>query len=271
MSDQNPATHSLTPQPVSAAEADLKLRLLQAQVANEEVRLERAKRDDLREKQETELKLRQQQAQTKRAELELANLERESAKANAEQQEARVYTFAEQVSDQSIKQAISEIAKLARRFPGQPLTIRLTSPGGSVYHGFALYDFLRSLSKGGNQIIVEVLGMAASMGGIVLQAGDIRRVGEQAFVLVHEVSSGTEGKVSLQQDRLDQSWRLWDKLAHILSRRAKASFEAKASKRKGAKVKKAMAPLAIKKKAFKFDWWLDAEEAVALGFADEIM
>ena len=244
----------------NAEELALKLRLLQAQVADAELKLEKARRDDARAEEEAHLKMQQLRALTEKAELELANLKRESAKSSADAQEARIYTFADQVNDLTIKQAISDIAKMARRFPGEPLTIRLTSPGGSVYHGFALYDFLRSLSKGGNKITVEVLGMAASMGGILLQAGDIRKVGEESMVLIHEVSSGTEGKVSLQQDRLDQSWRLWDKLAHILARRAKATGK-----------KKTMTAAQIKRKSYKFDWWLDAKEAVKLGFADKLI
>lgn len=265
MNEQNPNIPNPNPQTVSTTqsaqrEAELKQQLLEAQVADAQLKVEKLKREEAREKLDQELKLRQQTAQTERAELELANLKRESSKANASAQEAMEYTFSEGVNDQSVKAAIKELGELTRRFPGRPLTFILTSPGGSVLHGFALYDYLRSLSKKGHKLTVQVFGMAASMGGILLQAGDVRQIGEASEVLIHEVSSGTMGKVSEQQDRLDFSHHLWDKLAKILSKRAKASGK-----------KNAMTPAQIKKKAYKFDWWLEAKDAVRLGFADEIL
>lgn len=256
---------SASPAPSSAPaltsrEVELRIQLLECQVTDAQLKIEKSRRDEAREKQESDLKLRQLIAQTDRAELELANLHRESAKAKASAQEAMEYTFSEQVTDASVKAAIKELGELSRRFPGRPLTFILTSPGGSVLHGFALYDYLRSLSKKGHKVTVQVFGMAASMGGILLQAGDVRQIGAESEVLIHEVSSGTMGKVSEQQDRLDFSHRLWDKLANILAQRAKASGK-----------KRTMTAAQIKKRAFKYDWWLDAKEAVRLGFADEIL
>lgn len=247
-------------QPFNLEESSLRLRLLKAQADDLEFRIEKAKRDDARAEEESTLKMRQLRAQADKAELELANMKRDSARANATAHEAMEYTFSDAVTDASVKAAIAELGTLARRFPGRPLTFILTSPGGSVLHGFALYDYLRSLSKKGHKLTVQVFGMAASMGGILLQAGDVRQIGANSEVLIHEVSSGTQGKVSEQQDRIDFSHRLWDKLAKILSQRAKSTGK-----------KTAMSAAQIKKAAFKYDWWLDAREAVRLGFADQII
>ena len=119
--------------------------------------------------------------------------------------------------------------------------------------GLALFDYIQDLRKSGHHITVVALGMAASMGGILLQAGDKRIVGRHAMVLIHEVASGAQGKVSEMVDSLEFSNKLWDKLAKILSERS------------------VMNAGQIKKKAYKKDWWLDAEETVKLGFADEIL
>ena len=45
----------------------------------------------------------------------------------------------------------------------------------------------------------------------------------------------------------------WDKLAHILAFRSHLTVAE------------------VKRKAYRFDWWLTAKEAVADGFADEIL
>jgi len=209
-------------------EADLKLRLLRAQVADAE-------------------------ADAEKSQLDLEKARRERDVAMAEAQEALVYTFYDAVNGESVKTALAELGKWHRRFPGRPLTIILNSPGGSVIAGLALFDYIRHLRAGGHYVTVVALGYAASMGGILLQAGDRRVVGREAMLLIHEVSSGTQGKVSDMEDDVRYTGRLWDKLAKILSERSHLTHRQ------------------IKARAKRVDWWLDASEAVKLGFADEIL
>lgn len=209
-------------------EADLKIRLLRAQVADAERKAEKTA-------------------------LELENLQRETERARAEAQESLVYNFYDNVNVDSIRTCIAELGKWSRRFPGKPIKIILNSPGGRVLDGLALYDYLRLLRASGHHVTVVALGRAASMGGILLQAGDRRVIGKEALLLIHEVSSGTQGKVSEMQDDLQFTGLLWDKLAKILAERSKLSFRQ------------------IKARAKRVDWWLDASEAVKLGFADEVL
>lgn len=248
MSSQNaPASPDL-----SREEQELKVRLLKAQTSKAEFDLAKAQRDDKNARREACHKRRQLAAQTKKAELDLANAQRERSKALAEDAEARVFTFYGPVTVDTCKAAIADLSKISRRFPKQPLTVVLNSPGGSVLDGLALYDHIEDLRRNGHRVTVKVRGMAASMGGILLQAGDKRVVGPEAMVLIHAVSAGTVGEVNHMQDRVDFSKRLWEKLSKVLARRSKMTAEQ------------------IREKSFKFDWWLSAEEAVELGFADEI-
>jgi ATP-dependent protease ClpP protease subunit len=60
------------------------------------------------------------------------------------------------------------------------------------------------------------------------------------------------GNITQLEHRLEFSKKLWDKLAVILAKRSKRT------------------PDEIKAKCKNYDWWLDAQEAVDLGFADEI-
>lgn len=241
-----------TPPAPSAAEAALKLRQLELQVQEAELKLGKLKQGARQELEEAELNLRQSRATARKAEIDLANAEREASRANAEAAEACTFSFYDEVNWETTRTAIAELGKISRRFPGQPLTLILNSPGGSVIAGLALYDHIQDLRRRGHHVTVKCRGMAASMGGILLQSGDTRVVGPEAMILIHEVSSGTAGKVNEMQDRIDFSKRLWDKLARILA--ARSTMSAKQ----------------IKDKAFKYDWWLSAKEAVKLGFADEI-
>lgn len=99
---------------------------------------------------------------------------------------------------------------------------------------------------------VVVRGMAASMGGIVLQAGDERVVGEEAEVLIHVVSAGTEGPLYTMEDSVEYFKRLWTKLSKILARRSK------------------LTDTQVRARCARKNWWFDAATAVELGFADRI-
>lgn len=233
-------------------EASLKLEQLRQQV--EQTRLDnvRRRREERTAKQASVLDLRTKQANAEKAELDLEGARRKDALEKASDIENGEYQFCEGVNWDTVKAAIAELNKLSRRNPGKPLTVTLNSPGGSVIAGLALYDHIRDLSRRGHHMTVKVRGMAASMGGILLQAGDTRVIGPEALVLIHEVSSGTQGKVSEMQDDINFSRMLWVKLSKILAKRSTMTDEE------------------IREKAHKFDWWLDADEAIALGFADQI-
>jgi ATP-dependent Clp endopeptidase proteolytic subunit ClpP len=233
-------------------EAKLKLKQLENSVATGTLDLKKRRRDERNAAENSKLDLRTKRAAAEKAEVETKNAKRLAALAEADDMMNGCYTFYQGVMDDSVRPALQDLNKLSRLNPGKPLTITLNSPGGSVLAGLALYDHIRELSARGHHVTVKVRGMAASMGGILLQAGDKRVVGPEALVLIHEVAAGTQGKVSEMQDRVNFSRKLWDKLAVILAKRSKMSAEE------------------IQEKAHKFDWWLDAEEALALGFADEI-
>lgn len=202
---------------------------------------------------EEELLYRKLSAETLRSELLLNEAIRNEMHAEAESQSPFVYTFYDGVTSESVKECMAEIDEYARHNPGEPITIRLNSPGGFVIDGLALYDFLQDVRKRGHMITVIALGQAASMGGILLQAGDRRVMGRNAFLLIHEVHSGDEGKTSERKDSIEFSRRLEQKLLAILAKRSKLSVRE------------------IKALWERKDWWLTAGEAVKLGFADEIL
>jgi ATP-dependent Clp endopeptidase proteolytic subunit ClpP len=165
---------------------------------------------------------------------------------------ARIYTFYEQVKSESVSKCMEKLGEWSRRDPGQPIKIILNSPGGSVLDGLALYDYIRELRTLGHQVEVIALGMAASMGGVLLQSGDKRTMGKNAWLLIHEVSTGAIGNISEMEEELEFSKRLQDGIVSILAERS------------------SMTTTQIKRKWKKTDWWLSAQEALELGFVDAI-
>lgn len=199
-----------------------------------------------RETLRKQLELRKLLAETETEEM---NVARKKALASAH----RVYTFYGSVNAANISSCMSELGIWSREFPGKPLTVIFNSPGGFVDDGMALYDYLLHLRSLGHHVTTIALGRAASMGGVLLQAGDVRVIGPNAFILIHEVAAGTEGKLSLMAEDIAFWKRQEGKLLKILAQRASLTVTQ------------------IKRRWHKTDWWLDADEAIALGFADAVL
>lgn len=140
------------------------------------------------------------------------------------------------------------------RNPGKEITITFNSPGGSVFDGFALYDFIQELKRRGHRITTKCLGAAMSMGAVLLQAGDVRKMSCNAFFLIHEVQLFNSGTTSTSstEDTLNLQRKLQRRIATQLAERSSLSAEE------------------IEDKWRKYDWMMEAEEALELGFVDEI-
>jgi len=63
-----------------------------------------------------------------------------------------------------------------------PINIILNTDGGSVTHGMAIYDSIKSCK---NFVSIQVIGNAMSMGSIILQAADCRKMSENAKFMMH--------------------------------------------------------------------------------------
>ena len=129
-----------------------------------------------------------------------------------------------------------------------PLTVRLNSPGGSVFDAVAIHNALRRHS---GPVSVWIDGIAASAASYVAMAGDELVMPENAFLMIHDPSglvSGTAVDMRAMAEALD---------------RIKGSLVAGYAAKSG-RTEDDIAALMTR------ETWLDAAEAVALGFADRI-
>jgi len=233
-------------------ESALKIVQLETSVASAKLDLKKKKRDDKYAIESAKLDLRSKRAAAEKIEAEARSAVRNLRLAESEDSLNCEYKFLKGVTDETVTAALVELDRISRMNPGAPITITLNSPGGLVNTGLALYDHIRELSARGHHMTVKVRGMAASMGGVMLQAGDTRVIGPRAMLMIHEPSGGTIGKLHDMEDRIAVTRRLWDMLADILAERSTMTADELIEKTK------------------KFDWWLSAEEAVEQGFADQI-
>lgn len=126
------------------------------------------------------------------------------------------------------------------------LNIHINSPGGIVSEGRAIFNRLKSHA---GRKIVHVDSEASSIAALIAMAGDEIRMLEGAVMLVHRAWGVTIGNANVHRDRI-RDLEIIDK----------AQVETYAVRTK-------MKPDAIIK-LMDEDRYMDAEEAVRLGFAD---
>jgi ATP-dependent Clp endopeptidase proteolytic subunit ClpP len=152
----------------------------------------------------------------------------------------------------SVKYAIDRVTEWFRDDPEAPIEIVINSGGGSVFAGLALFDYLQMIRGAGCAVTTTAVGMAASMAGILLQAGSTRVMSEHAYLMIHEASTSTWGKISELRDEVELIDKLEERMLAILAERSTMSAKQ------------------IKAKCARRDWWIDSREALKLGFVDEI-
>lgn len=69
---------------------------------------------------------------------------------------------------------------------GEEVTIKLNSPGGSVYEGLEIYTLLKDYA---GKVTVNVTGLAASIASVIMLGGDIVNISNGAQVMIHNPST----------------------------------------------------------------------------------
>lgn len=194
------------------------------------------------------------EAEAQGGELLLAQAREQHARSLVTDDHKRVYRFISQVSKQSVQDCIEHLHMWSRLDPQCDIEIIFSSPGGSVFDGFVLFDEIQMLRAGGHKITTGTVGMAASMAGVLLQAGDHRWMGNNALILIHRTELGSVGKAYEIEDEMKLVQRLEKRIMDIFVERTGG----KLSRQK------------ITKNWERKDWWIEAEEALELGLIDEV-
>lgn len=154
------------------------------------------------------------------------------------------------VDEDSSRYVVERLMFLEMEEPGKEITFYINSPGGIVYSGMAIYDTMTAISS---PVSTVCLGLAASMGSILLSAGEKgkRFVHPLARVMIHQPSGGARGSTSDIEIQAREIMKTKELGAKILADNCGQSFE------------RVM-------KDFNRDYWMTAEESLAYGIVDGI-
>ena len=134
----------------------------------------------------------------------------------------------------------------------RPLHVRVHSPGGEVFSGFAIYHQLVNLRHRGVRVETVVDGLAASMAGVVVMAGEPASIATNAQIMIHNPWARTQGDSDTLRQTADELDRLRRQLLEVYATKSGRPPEAFVA-------------------AMDAETYYSATEAVALGLADRIV
>lgn len=107
----------------------------------------------------------------------------------------RIVFIGTPIDDYVASLAIAQMLHLEAEDPEKDISIYINSPGGSVTAGLAIYDTMQYIRP---QVATICVGMAASMGAILLLAGEKgkRQALPNARIMIHQPWGGVQGTAS---------------------------------------------------------------------------
>ncbi len=163
----------------------------------------------------------------------------------------RIVFLGEDVNSHTANLVVAQLLYLANEDPKRDIKLYINSPGGSVYDGLAIIDTMNYIQP---DVQTIGIGLQASMGAMLLSCGakGKRFVLPNSRIMIHQPSSGTEGKITDQEIALKEGIYLKKKLAEIFAEKT------------GKDVKQV-------EKDMDRDNWMSAEEAKKYGIVDEVI
>lgn len=163
----------------------------------------------------------------------------------------RIIFLGEDVNEHTANLIVAQLLFLAGEDSKKDIFFYINSPGGSVYDALAIYDTMQYIKP---DIQTIGIGVQASAAALLLSSGTKgkRSLLPHSTVMIHQPSSGTQGKVTDQEISLREGIRLKKLINEILA------------KNTGQKITK------IEKDVDR-DYWMTAEEAKKYGLIDEII
>lgn len=163
----------------------------------------------------------------------------------------RIIFLGTPIDDLVANSIIAQMLFLESQDKDKDIKFYINTPGGSVTSGLAIYDTMQYIKPDVSTICI---GMAASMGAILLAAGakGKRFTLPNSEIMIHQVMGGAQGQASDIEIHAKHILKIKDKLNDILAQHC-------------GKDKKT-----VEKDADR-DNFMSAEEAKAYGLVDEII
>jgi ATP-dependent Clp protease protease subunit len=162
----------------------------------------------------------------------------------------RIIFIGTEINDQIANTVIAQLLFLRAEDPKKDVNIYINSPGGYITSGLAIYDTMQYMSF---EVNTYCLGMAASMGALLLMAGTKgkRYALPNSRIMIHQPAggvSGTSSDIELQAKEILQ-------LKQICA---------------GIMAEKTGKPIATILEESERDFYMDPHAAVAYGIIDKV-
>jgi ATP-dependent Clp protease, protease subunit len=183
----------------------------------------------------------------------------ESKRAQKKYQESlsRIITLGE-IEDENVNEVISLIYEINKQDEKksietrEPIQLFLNSPGGHVYYGFGLVDCIEASQT---PIHITVQGQAQSMALPILCVGHVRKMSKRSTLMYHEISWETgQEKLRYHKQEAAEGERMQQLYDNVILEYTGVT-------------KKTLKSIKDRNQ----EWYITPDEALELGFIDEII
>lgn len=127
----------------------------------------------------------------------------------------RIIMLSGEITDDKANLIVAQLLFLESENPNKDIFLYINSPGGSVSAGMAIYDTMNYIKPNVNTIC---LGIAASMGAVLLSSGAERIALPNSEVMIHQPLGGFKGQATDIDIHATHILRIKDKLNKILAK-----------------------------------------------------
>ncbi|MBQ1874439.1 MAG: ATP-dependent Clp endopeptidase proteolytic subunit ClpP [Paludibacteraceae bacterium] len=162
----------------------------------------------------------------------------------------RIIFLGTEINDYTANVIQAQLLYLDSADSERDINIYLNTPGGSVYAGLGIYDTMQFVRA---KVGTICTGMAASMGAILLVAGEkgMRAALPHSRVMIHQPLGGIQGQASDIEITAREILKLKDELYQIIADHSGQAVER------------------IRQDADR-DYWMNSQEALAYGMIDRV-
>jgi ATP-dependent Clp protease protease subunit len=163
----------------------------------------------------------------------------------------RIIILGTPINDAVASNIVAQLLFLDNEDPEKDINLYINSPGGVVSAGMAIYDTIKFIKP---DVATTCIGMAASMGAVLLAAGakGKRSVLQHSRVMIHQPLGGAQGQASdieIEAQEILRIKRLLNEALADCTGKTAEQVEEDADRNK----------------------WMSSEEAVAYGIADQVL
>ncbi len=163
----------------------------------------------------------------------------------------RIIFISGEIEDTMANTVVAQLLFLEAEDPDKDINVYINSPGGSITAGMAIFDTMKLVRP---KIATICVGMAASMGAVLLAAGDKgkRSALPHSEIMIHQPLGGARGQatdVRIQAERLQKTKELMNKLLSDMTGQPLEKISVDTER----------------------DYFMSAQEAKAYGLIDEVI